>query len=92
MPRRPQWTATRSNSYLPDRARLSETPRERSFARKEDHDDAGSGYDRHRDEIKDRPAPFVALEDLVGGEEMRVRRERRQNRTRFYFSAEYWAH
>lgn len=67
MPRRPQWTTTRSNStYRPARARSSETPRERSFAREEDHDEARSGYDRHRDEIEDRPAPFVALEDLVG--------------------------
>jgi len=71
---------TRSNTaWRLDRARSSETPRERSFARKEDHDDARSGNDRHRDEIEDRPALVVALEDLV---ERRVRRERHRNRMR----------
>jgi len=77
-PTRHTWTRSNTTCRL-DRARPSETPRERSFARKEDHDDARSGNDRHRDEIEDRPALVVALEDLV---ERRVRRERHRNRMR----------
>ncbi len=61
---------TQSNSAHWPSGPDSETPRKWSFARKEDHDDAHSGYDCHRDKIEDRPALLVVLGDLLG---MRVR-------------------